>query len=626
MKRTSLFTLALILLMGLSACSSQPSAIPANSDSAASSAIATQTAETSQLSQPAQVAASSESTTIIENPLVHDAAADYTWDEASVIAITLNNDTISSDSSSVSVSGTTATITRAGTYRISGTLADGQIIVDTEDQDTVKLILSGVNITSSTSAPMAIMKAEKVVVALADGSQNTLTDAGSYVYASADADEPNAALFSKADLTIFGNGSLTINANYNDGINSKDGLILASGTITVNAVDDGIRGKDYIVIKGGALKVVSGGDGLKSDNSENAALGFIQVENGTLDITSGGDSINAQTSLTIANGTFNISAGGGSNGTLSDSVSTKGLKGVGSVAIQNGTFTINTSDDAIHSNGTIEVNGGTFSLASGDDAIHADTSITISDGEFNISESYEGIESKVITINGGSFRVISSDDGINIASGMDGSGNMMRGGMGGPGNRGAGGPGANVAAGSNSGNLLTINGGYIYVDAVGDGIDVNGGMVMTDGIVIVNGPTSNGNGALDYDSGFQLSGGTLLAVGSAGMAMAPDNSSSQHAFLVNFNTMYTAGTLIHIETSSGETLTFAPSKEFQSIAYSSPTLKQGDQVNIYIGGNSSGDTTDGLYTSGTYSGGSLAATLTLSNVITSQGSQGGFRR
>jgi len=179
----------------------------------------------------------------------HEAADDYVWDASTVIPIVLDGTTITESSDNVTVSGSIATITEAGNYSITGTLTDGQIIINSTTKETIRIILSGAKITCSTSAPLSIMDAKKVIVVLADNTTNTLTDGSTYVYASADVDEPNAALFSKADLTIFGGGSLTVKANYNDGISSKDGLILRSGNINVTSKDDGIRGKEYLNCK-----------------------------------------------------------------------------------------------------------------------------------------------------------------------------------------------------------------------------------------------------------------------------------------------------------------------------------------------------------------------------------------
>jgi hypothetical protein len=150
-------------------------------------------------------------------------------------------------------------------------------------------------------------------------------------------------------------------------------------------------------------------------------------------------------------------------------------------------------------------------------------------------------------------------------------------------------------------NYLYINGGYIVSDAGGDGLDINGSIKMTAGVVIVNGPTANNNGAPDYLGSFDITGGFLIAVGSAGMAQAPSASSTQYAVIVNFPSTISEGTMVHIENEDGEELlTFLPTKQYQSVVFSSNELKNGSNYLIYTGGRSTGNAVDGLYSDGTY--------------------------
>lgn len=460
-----------------------------------------------------------------ESTAVHEAADDYTWNSADVVAIILNGTSISVNGNGATASGSTVTINSAGTYSLSGKLTNGQVLVNTKDKATVRLIFNGVDITNLTNSPIYVKDAGKVVIALADNTTNKLTDALNYTYDVPAEEEPNAAVFSKSDLTIFGNGALTVNGQFGDGIVSKDGLIVKSGTINVTAADDGIRGKDYLIVKGGTITVNAKADGLKSSNDSDAALGYVLIEDGVMNITAG------------------------------------------------------------------------------DDGVHAESKLDINKGTITVTKSYEGLESKLITINDGTIHVIASDDGINVAGGNDASG-----GNGGP-----------MQGGSSSSStyLLTINGGYVVVDAAGDGLDANGSIVMTGGIVLVNGPTANGNAALDYDRSFKISGGTLLAVGSSGMAQVPDATSTQNSVLVGFTTAQAAGTLIHIQSGDGkDILNFKPTKRYQSMAFSSPVLTKGTSYDVYAGGSATGTATDGLYPGGTYSSGTKYTTSTVSGVVT----------
>jgi hypothetical protein len=540
-------------------------------------------------------------TMMAANQSVHELASDYVWDNSQVIPIRLNGTSIDVSSGNVTVSGTTATITSGGTYSISGTLSNGQILVNTSTSETVRLVLNGIDIANATTSPLCITSAKKVILVLADNSQNTITDPASYVFPSSDVDEPNAALFSKTDMTIYGNGALTVRGNYNDAIASKDGLIIKSGTITVTAADDGIRGKDYLAIYGGIVTVTAGGDGLKADNDENAARGYIYIESAVVSVTSGGDGLAAETDALIASGTLTLTTGGGSSRTVTGDLSAKGIKGVANVVISDGTFTISSADDAIHSNTRVVINGGTFGLSSGDDGIHADSILGINGGTIAISKCYEGIESIALIITNGNIHLNASDDGINGAGGNDGSA--------------AGGWGGQMPTAGNR--YLSISGGYVVVTAAGDGLDVNGSIVMSGGTVLVHGPTSNGDGPLDYDATFTMNGGTVVAAGSSGMAMAPSASSSQCSMLITFTSTKAANSIFRIQDSNGgDVLTFKPSKTYQSVAFSSPALTTGATYDIYLGGTCSGTLTDGLYSGGTYTGGTKLKSFTASGTVT----------
>ncbi|HEY5466256.1 MAG TPA: carbohydrate-binding domain-containing protein, partial [Clostridia bacterium] len=235
---------------------------------------------------------------ITQTSTISASAIDYSqddldprWSASSASSITLNGQSVLVSGTGATATGSKVTITSAGTYVISGKLSDGQVIVNTESEENVRIVLNGAEITCAASAPVYVEKAKKVILILADGTQNTLTDGTKYTYASAEETEPDAALFSKADLTINGTGTLTVKANYNDGIASKDELKIVSGTLVIQSVGDGIRGRDFIAVKDGLITIQSTGDGLKSTNDVDAAKGDIAISGGTLKITSGGDGI-----------------------------------------------------------------------------------------------------------------------------------------------------------------------------------------------------------------------------------------------------------------------------------------------------------------------------------------------
>jgi hypothetical protein len=523
----------------------------------------------------------------LEQTEIHESTDDYIWENDDVVSVQISDEGIEALSEGITVDGNKVIISKSGNYQLSGKLSDGQVTVDTEDDGIIRLVLDNLSIYNSSGPALYIQKAEKVLIFLSAGSENFLSDGSNYFLPDADSDEPNATIFSTADLTLDGAGILTIAANYNDGIASKDGLIINGGNISVNALDDGIRGKDYIVIRNASLYITANGDGIKSDESEDTGKGFITIETGTVTIQAGSDAIEAETIVSILAGDFDLVSGGGSGNWLNSTTSAKGIKGGNAVLIENGSFIIDSSDDCLHSNNSITINSGTFSLTSGDDGIHADTELTINAGQIAINQSYEGLESAIITINAGDIQIISSDDGINLAGGVDSSG--MNAAM-----PGGGRPGRDSGRGGDTFNqsgdyALYINGGEVDVNASGDGIDSNGSIEMTNGSVMINGPVENMNSALDYLGHFTISGGVLLAVGSAGMAQAPDTSSSQPSVIVFFNGNINRGTSIELQASSGETIfTFSPAKTIQSLVFSTPALEIGAAYTLFVAGSEYG--------------------------------------
>ncbi len=553
-------------------------------------------------------------TAVEANATSHDATTDYEYNEDDVVEIALGT-SITEDSGAVDVDGTTVTISAAGTYRISGSLSDGQVIVDAGGEAVVQLILDNAEITNADGAAIAVMSAETAIVILADGSVNTLADGATYAFAEGE-DEPNATLYSTSDLTITGEGALYVQASYNDGIASKDGLVIDSGDITIEAVDDGIRGKDYVVINDGTLDITSGGDGIKADNDEDETLGYISVTGGSVTVTADGDAIQAATDVLVTGGDFDIATGGGSSAGLAADESAKGLKGAVSVVIEGGSFSINTADDAIHSDVAIVIEDGTFEIATGDDAIHADDTVEINGGTIHVTESYEGIEGAVITINAGDIDITASDDGLNVAGGVDGSGtatategagaDTFRDGPGG----GGGAPAEEVPGEY----YIYINGGTVVIDADGDGIDSNGYVSMTGGTVVINGPNSGRDSAMDHNGTFDMSGGTLIGTNTDGQMSEGIDAGTQASLYVTTQTEVAAGTMIHIETSDGDdVVTFEATKSFSVIVFSSPDLVAGDTYSLYFDGTASGDDVGGLYAADAYNDdGTLAGTATAS--------------
>ena len=721
----SLFVSMSILLTGIAGCGSNTSATQQET-----------TQDTTQDTTQAGTDTTASDKTVTENyemiEVSYDEAdLDATWDENAATKITCSDTQVTIDGDGVTEANGIITISTAGTYVFSGTLADGQICVEAGNEDTVHIVLNGITISSSTSAAINGVQSEKIILTLADGTTNEVSDASEYQYPDTDTDEPNAAVFSKDDIAINGSGSLKVTGNYQDGIRSKDDLIIVSGTLDVTAKEDGIKGKDSIVVKDGTITVDAGQDGMKSNNDTATDKGYVVLEGGTYTIVSGNDGIQAETVLQVTGGTYDIKTGDGSetasqnrqeslpgngggqmqtlpsdgdgqmqtppsdsdgqmqtppsdsngqmqtppsdsngqmqtppdmnqdtpqsgdtssdtttsdtttsdattsdaaasedtstdtsadssqnSGTDSDtaqdsaaaettaSTSQKGLKGSAAVFITGGNITIDSVDDAIHSNGDVTVTDGELNLSTGDDGIHADSNLTINGGTIDITRSYEGLEGLTIDINGGTTHLVASDDGVNAAGGNDSSGNQF----------------GSDAFAANEDAYIRITDGYLYVDASGDGLDSNGNLYIDGGTILVNGPTSGGDGALDYDGTAEITGGTIIAAGSAGMAQGFSESSTQNSMLVYYSEVQSANTLLNLSDADGNTIvSFAPSKDYQTVVISTPDLKSDTTYALSSGGTAAGDAADGYYGTQAYTNGTKLYDITVEGSVTTGG-------
>ena len=478
------------------------------------------------------------------------------YDDEESIHITLDGDSASADSDSVQISGSTVTLTEEAVYVISGTLDDGMLIVDADDTAKLQLVLDGADITSQTCAPLYILEADKVFVTLADGSENTLSNGGTFI--AIDDNNIDAVIFSKQDLTFNGSGSLTVNSPARHGIVCKDDLVITGGAYTVTSSSHALDANDSVRITGETILTANAGkDGIHSENNDDTSLGFVYISGGTLDVASEGDGISAAFYMQIEGGTFEILAGGGSeNGTKESSdnwgdfgggrggmgtmpgergmggepgnmssapddggvsgdpgnmasqnmstqsvssetdeetTSMKGIKASGAMLISDGTFTINSADDAVHSNTCVTVNGGSFDIASGDDAFHADEALTVSAGTINISECYEGLEALDLSIEDGDITLTATDDGLNAAGGTDQSG----------------------TEGGRDGMFGNVGDGTGADGNTGANPDT-GGMASSDGSITISGGildiTASGDG-IDANGYIEISGGYITVEG-----------------------------------------------------------------------------------------------------------------
>ncbi len=402
-----------------------------------------------------------------------------TYDESSATKITLSNESV--------------TIDEEGTYILSGTLTDGQIIVDVSDSTKVHLVLDNVEISSSSSAAIYVKEADKVFITLADNSYNILSTTGEYV--DTDDEGVDGVIYSKADISFMGSGTLEITTEYGHGIVGKDDVVFTSGNYVITASSHGINANDSVRILDGTFTINSGKDGIQVENNEDFTKGYVYIAGGTFDITAEQDGITASSLLQIDGGELLILSGGGfvevlneitmgegsgnmSQATDSLAYSMKGLKAF-NILVNDGNITILSYEDAVHANNDLTFNGGTVFIQSGDDALHADSTLTINDMTLEIDEAYEGIEGLYIYINGGDLIVNVYDDAINAT---DSSGH------------------------------LTITDGNLSISCVGDGLDSNGDLIIEGGYIIIdcNPIYSGGDGEIDVSGSVTYTGGTIV--------------------------------------------------------------------------------------------------------------------
>ena len=544
-----------------------------------------------------------------------DTKTDYDSDKAVTIKLSGNSATASSET--VKISGSKVTITQEGTYVISGKLNDGMIVVNAPDTAKLQLVLNGAEITSKTSAALYIIEADKVFVTTAEGSENALSNGGSFK--AVDDNNIDGAVFSKQDLTFNGNGKLTVTSPAGHGVVCKDDLVITSGTYTVNCASHGLDANDSVRIINATLKIDSGKDAIHAENSDDASLGFIYIASGTIKAEAEGDGISAGAYMQIEDGAIDLLVGGGSENSSKEhsdnfggfmgggkpggmrfsetalstaatdesSTSMKGLKAQSGLLISKGNITINSADDSIHSNSFVTINGGNLKITSGDDAIHAEETLTVTAGKIDISESYEGLEALHIDVQGGDIKLKASDDGLNAAGGADQSGTvggrdgMFGGGFGGMGGRpGGGGHGGGMSYSSNG--SIKISGGTLYINSSGDGLDANGTLEISGGYTTVVGPTQGDTATLDYDKSGIITGGTFIGTGAKGMAQSFSDS-EQGVIAISVGNQ-SAETQIVLKDLKGNTIVeHKPELDFAVVIISTPEIQKGKKYSITIG-------------------------------------------
>ena len=561
---------------------------------------------------------------------------------------TVDLDNVEVTGDGISVSDNIITISKGGDFEVTGTLDDGQIVIDTEEK--VKLRLSGMSLTNKNGSAVYVKNADKAYITLTDNTENTLTDGENYT--SGDENE-KGCITSRDNLEIKGSGSLTVNGNYNHGIFSSNSIEIGNGNITVNAKNDGIHANDTLAISGGTVNVTAEGDGLQAEE-------ILDISDGEVNVTTTGE-VKANTSNDF-----------GGRGEMKDSsqMTDDEIQSMREqmnnnqftqteesddwmLDISGGEVTVNSTDHAIHCTSDINITGGTLNLSSeSKKGISCHGDVTIDDGDITITKSTEGIESKkILTINGGNIDITASDDGFNSGGtganqngGFGGGTNMQggqQGGRGQIGRRNSNGQGGNQMTppempsdqnggqmippemsngqdgnqmtqpempSDQNGNQMTppnmqqaegneqdsehhiqINDGNIKIVADADGIDSNGSLFINGGTVTVDAQATGAESAFDTDGAFIVNGGTIIGVSGSGMDESPNSYSAQNVILAYTTSQISAGDEVKITDSNGKTIAeYTVVKGGSKIVYSSDKLKTGETYTVYASGEEVG--------------------------------------
>lgn len=456
---------------------------------------------------------------------------DVGYEDSTATHITLDGSEIIVDGDGATGKNRVLTINKEGTFVVTGTLKDGQIVVDVADTEKVQIVLNGASINCTNNAPIYIQNADKVFITLPDKTQNSLSDGTEYVQT--DDNNVDGVIFSKADLTLNGDGILNITGNYKHGIASKDDIVITGGTFNITAVKDAINGKDCVKIKDGILNLrAATGDGIQSKNDEDNTKGYVYICGGDINILKSNEGIEG-TVIVIEDGIVNMT---------SDDDGFNAASGNSDTAEEK-TNRVDTKDTVRKSNTEVETDT-TLSATVNDKIIESTDATTNEEGT---------VPEKT-------------------------------------GRRGFGGGGGNsFEADTNC--YISISGGTVKIDASGDGIDSNGSLYISGGNIYVSGPTNSGNGGLDYNGTAEITGGIVIVTGSLGMAQAFSDTSSQYSLLYNLTTAANGGTEVKLADKDGNVLaSYTPTKQYQSVVLSIPDFAK-DETYILTSGDQAAEIT-----------------------------------
>lgn len=432
---------------------------------------------------------------------------DTSYNTFSSVDITSNTST----NDSVIFTENTITITKSGSYVLTGSSVDTQIIVNCNKDEKVQLIFDNIDIKNSQKSAIHIAQADKVFITLKDGSTNTIessikTNGGE-----------DAVIFSREDLTINGTGTLDIIGVNANGITSKDDLNITSGTFNISADKFGLEANDYIKIADGIFNINAKFDAIRTKTNDTKSSGNIYIQNGNFTINS-----------------------------LADAIDSKG-----DIIIESGNFVINSDKDGIIATNNLTIFGGFFDITVRKDAIGSYAKTEIFDGDFYIRDCFEGVESQIVEIHGGNFLIKSQDDGINCSyiDPRNKSGECY----------------INITGGN-----IIIDSKF-----EADGIDSNNDLFISGGNIIISSNIEEPyNAIIDYEGQGSITGGTVIATGNLTVYNNQnfDENSKQCSIMVKLDSIED-GKITLFDKNNNIVLEFTPEKPYHVVLLSSPNLK-----------------------------------------------------
>lgn len=504
-----------------------------------------------------------------ESQSVTSFQAQTSYDESQASQIALANQTATVTGQGASFSDQTLTITQAGTYVLTGSGKNIKLVVEAADTDQVHLVFQNLTLEGEGTL-LQINKAQEVVISLAEGSQNALTESQA-----SDDEKVKATIHSQVPLTLNGTGNLTLTGLTKNALEVEDDLKVLGGTYTVKAANHGFKAEGALDIEAATLTIEAGKDGLHAEHDETTERANISLNPTQLSIAATEDGVDAGNELTIKGGTITVSQS-------EEGLEARVIRQLG------GDVTIKSSDDGVNASaGSSSKTSDTSATSKPSDANAASNSVDASSSASQAttdSATTSAPDSQATADPAATSQADQADKDKNATPPSPPAGQAPP--QGGQPPQNGQGPGGMPPGGQEESDpslQIILEGGTLTIDAEGDGIDSNGTVTISGGSLVVNGSVQGGNGPLDATGDITITGGTVWALGTSDMLQGFAQGSIQASITANI--AGTAGqTLIILDANGKEVARQTASKDFQAVIMSSTDLVDGQTYTIQVEG------------------------------------------